>query len=363
MKTYLLDTIERYKRFSQSLDVKTILCSKAWYVLNEDGDTEILIFQEDGTILVSVNGSTKKYTWHFIPQNQSLNIMHSESEGTMLKPAFMDGKILAFNKIGTKECMFLIDESWDVNKRINSLQAVKNHLDSQRKNVLEDKKKSNVLQLVESVSEVKSRNDERTKILEKLSNLKDKYKSKVDECNSLESTIEMHWYNIFEEYEKRGVLKEYHERERFFYIFMYILMILIDLSLVGTYIYLIVTYFDLIFTFEITFEGIFYLISMIMLTIILPIYFLYCLCIMEEGGLIGLLFGAIFERRMYRKFYKKIYLKHKAETGEIYEGFCYDSYDKIQSVGRQVWSIKYNDLRLLREDIAKYELQLHKLSK
>ena len=100
-----------------------------------------------------------------------------------------------------------------------------------------------------------------------------------------------------------------------------------------------------------------------MSTIILPIYLLYCLCIMEEGGLIGLLFGAIFERRMYRKFYKKIYLKHKAETGEIYEGFCYDSYDKIQSVGRKVWSIKYNDLRFLREDIAKYELQLHKFSK
>ena len=63
MKTYLLDTIDRFKRFSQSLDVKTILCSKAWYVLNEDGDTENLIFQEDGIILVSVNGSTKKYIW------------------------------------------------------------------------------------------------------------------------------------------------------------------------------------------------------------------------------------------------------------------------------------------------------------
>ena len=30
MKTYILDTIERFKCFSQSLDVKTILCSKAW---------------------------------------------------------------------------------------------------------------------------------------------------------------------------------------------------------------------------------------------------------------------------------------------------------------------------------------------
>ena len=118
MKTYILDTIERFKRYSQKLDVKTILCSKAWYVLNEDGDTENLVFQEDGSVLVSINGSTTKHTWQYIPQNNSLNIMHSEKEGTMLKPAFMDGKILAFNKIGTKECMFLVDDSINENEKI-----------------------------------------------------------------------------------------------------------------------------------------------------------------------------------------------------------------------------------------------------
>lgn len=128
MKTYILGTIERFKRYSQQLDVKTVLCSKAWYVLNEDGDTENLIFQEDGSVLVSINGSTKKYTWNFIPQNQSLNIMHSETEGTMLKPAFMDGKILAFNKIGTNECMFLVDDSLSDNEKILSLASMKEYL-------------------------------------------------------------------------------------------------------------------------------------------------------------------------------------------------------------------------------------------
>lgn len=128
MKTYILGTIERFKRYSQQLDVKTVLCSKAWYVLNEDGDTENLIFQEDGSVLVSINGSTKKYTWNFIPQNQSLNIMHSETEGTMLRPAFMDGKILAFNKIGTKECMFLVDDFLNDSEKILSLEAMKKYL-------------------------------------------------------------------------------------------------------------------------------------------------------------------------------------------------------------------------------------------
>ncbi len=128
MKTYLVDTIERFKRFSQSLDVKALLCSKAWYVLNEDGDTENLIFQPDGTVLVSVNGEIKKYTWQYIPQNQSLSIMHSEAEGTMLRSAFIDGTILVFNKIGTKECMFLVDDSLSEENKLYSLNAVQEYL-------------------------------------------------------------------------------------------------------------------------------------------------------------------------------------------------------------------------------------------
>lgn len=128
MKTYIFDTIERFKRYSQKLDVKTILCSKVWYVLNEDGDTENLIFQEDGYVLVSINGSAKKFTWNFIPQNQSLTIMHTDTDGTMLKPAFMDGKVLAFNKIGTKECMFLVDDSWSDNEKMLSLASMKKYL-------------------------------------------------------------------------------------------------------------------------------------------------------------------------------------------------------------------------------------------
>lgn len=172
MKTYLLDTIDRFKRFSQSLDVKTILCSKAWYVLNEDGDTENLIFQEDGTILVSVNGSTKKYTWKFIPQNQSLNIMHSETEGTMLKPAFMDGNILAFNKIGTKECMFLIDDSWNESQKMQSLVSVKTYLEGYEKKLIESEKKKIEEQEQKRLAELKQAEEERKRKEQRISELK-----------------------------------------------------------------------------------------------------------------------------------------------------------------------------------------------
>ncbi len=168
MKTYLFDTIERFKRFSQSLDVKTILCSKAWYVLNEDGDTENLIFQEDGTVLVSINGSLKKYTWLYIPQNQSLSIMHTDTDGTMLKPAYLDDKVLAFQKIGTKECMFLIDDALGDKDKMLTLDSVKKHLIETEQRAIEEQKKLMLLKLVaERNKQLELEEAERKKLAEK----------------------------------------------------------------------------------------------------------------------------------------------------------------------------------------------------
>lgn len=44
MKTYLFDTFNRYKRFSEKLDAKTILCNKSWWVFNDSGEKEVYIF-------------------------------------------------------------------------------------------------------------------------------------------------------------------------------------------------------------------------------------------------------------------------------------------------------------------------------
>ncbi len=50
MKTYLFETLNRYKRFSESLDAKTVLSNKAWVVFNDEGEKQVYIFQEDGTV-------------------------------------------------------------------------------------------------------------------------------------------------------------------------------------------------------------------------------------------------------------------------------------------------------------------------
>lgn len=110
MKTYLFDTIERYRRFSESLDVKVVICNKSWSVFNDSGEKEIYIFQEDGSLIISNNGKVTNGTWKYIPANKSI-IINGNSQSYMLHPAFMDELLFALQVDGTQQCAFLIDEN------------------------------------------------------------------------------------------------------------------------------------------------------------------------------------------------------------------------------------------------------------
>lgn len=109
MKTYLLDALNRYKRFSKTLDVKTVLCNKSWQIFNDTGEKEVYIFQEDGSLIVSCDGKVRYVAWQFIPANQSL-IINAGEESYMLHPAFIDEKIFALQQDGTNKFVFMIDE-------------------------------------------------------------------------------------------------------------------------------------------------------------------------------------------------------------------------------------------------------------
>ena len=62
MQTFLFDIFNRYKRFSENLDVKTVLCNKTWFVFNNSGEREIYIFQENGKLKISLNGKVTLLT-------------------------------------------------------------------------------------------------------------------------------------------------------------------------------------------------------------------------------------------------------------------------------------------------------------
>ena len=110
MKTYLFDTLNRFRRFSENLDVKATLCNKPWLVFNDSGEKELYIFQEDGTLLVTYSGRVTHSTWQYIAANQSI-VISAGQQSYMVHPAFMDNVLFALQLDGTNECAFLIDEN------------------------------------------------------------------------------------------------------------------------------------------------------------------------------------------------------------------------------------------------------------
>lgn len=126
MKTYIFDTINRIKRFSKKLDVKTTLCEKPWIVFNDSGDKEVLIFNSDGTVLITINGLGQIHKWQWVPANESL-IIHQADSIVMLHPDYIDNSILALNRDGTQEYAFLMDENNLNNFAAKSLSQLKDY--------------------------------------------------------------------------------------------------------------------------------------------------------------------------------------------------------------------------------------------
>ena len=107
MKTFILDTFNKYKRLSKELDAKTILCNKSWQVFNNSGEKEIYIFQEDGSLIISTNGKAIIAKWSFITANDTVLISHNGSS-YLMKPFFNDDNLFVLQLDGTNEYSFLL---------------------------------------------------------------------------------------------------------------------------------------------------------------------------------------------------------------------------------------------------------------
>ena len=144
MKTYLFDTFNRYKRFSEELDAKTILCNKSWWVFNDSGEKEVYIFNTDGTLIISVSGRVTNATWQYITANKSL-IISGNNQSYMVKPAFFDNQIFALQIDGTNDYAFLIDENNLPATNLRSLADLKEHFaKKERQAVLAEEQKRQV---------------------------------------------------------------------------------------------------------------------------------------------------------------------------------------------------------------------------
>lgn len=136
MKTYLFDSLARFKRFSESLDVATTLSNKTWVVFNDSGERELYIFKPDGSVFITTNGVGYKGTWEWISANQSLIIQHDKVI-YMLHPEIVEECVLVLTLDGTKDCVFLIEDQNRQSFAPKTLTQLLNHFEEKAKKVLE----------------------------------------------------------------------------------------------------------------------------------------------------------------------------------------------------------------------------------
>lgn len=144
MKTFLFDTFNRYKRYSENLDVKTTLCNKTWCVFNNSGEKEVCIFEEDGGLIVSINGSVTNAKWKYIPANKSL-IISSDKKNGMYQPAFIDNVIFSLQLDGTNNYAFLIDEANKDNFQPKTLIDIENYFSKKELAIKNQEKRQKAL--------------------------------------------------------------------------------------------------------------------------------------------------------------------------------------------------------------------------
>ena len=87
MKTYLFDTINRYKRFSENLDVSATLCNKSWWVFNDEGVRSLYIFQPNGDLYVTTKGVGIKGSWQNFSVQMAV-IINIDNKVMMFHPDF-----------------------------------------------------------------------------------------------------------------------------------------------------------------------------------------------------------------------------------------------------------------------------------
>jgi len=146
MKRYLFDTLNKYKRFSENLDVKTILCNKSWCVFNDSGEKEVYIFQEDGSLIISLSGIITAASWKYILANKSL-VIESKEQSYMLHPSFIDNVIFALQLDGTEQYSFMIDETQRDLFQLKSLSDIKHYFENKEQKIIEEEQKSKRLEI------------------------------------------------------------------------------------------------------------------------------------------------------------------------------------------------------------------------
>lgn len=109
MTTYLVSIPESIKKISDKLNIKATLCNRSWCVFNDQGIKMLYIFQNDGSLIISINGVVAKSKWEYIKANKTL-LIEDDSQSLLFHPAFIDDTLFALQQDGTEKYLLMINE-------------------------------------------------------------------------------------------------------------------------------------------------------------------------------------------------------------------------------------------------------------
>ena len=156
MKLYLFDTINRYKRYSETLDVKTKICNRPWIVFNDGGEKEVYKFKEDGTINIILSGRVTKGNWEYDPSDKTI-IISASDQSYMVHPGMYDDMLLALQVDGTDQCSFLIEENNSKNFAPQTYSDLMLFFEEKEKKALEEEKRIILVKIQEKEREEKDK--------------------------------------------------------------------------------------------------------------------------------------------------------------------------------------------------------------
>ena len=107
MKEYIKSIVPRLKRFSESLDKKSILVDQPWVIIDDKGNFEKLIFKKNQELIMSKNSEVTVGKWEYLPSAKSLLIDRIRDK-VLLNQVFIDKGILVLKHDGFSDNYFLL---------------------------------------------------------------------------------------------------------------------------------------------------------------------------------------------------------------------------------------------------------------
>jgi hypothetical protein len=138
MKQYLIHSVQRLMNYSKQLDAESSLYHKKWWIFNDEGDAEVLIFLPDNDVLISRSGVVTKGKWNLNANNSTLLVDFS-TISYLFEPAFIDDNLFALRPLGSQNnIVVMIDEANKANFRPKTLAELNQYFDEKAQLLLDE---------------------------------------------------------------------------------------------------------------------------------------------------------------------------------------------------------------------------------